>query len=217
MQKCRGKNARRLNIPGQDTLHGLWRSRSGIIRTNGGDAGFWRRVNTSLLPSTLPRLPVCAFCTSLSPSIPLVALILWGQMGIALRELQSSGPRCGRNSPHSPEGIVMQEKNVRLYFNKPLFFCSRLIYPGVITFLIATLTFPPGFGQFMAGEVSVGSIFAIQYNSAQSSLIPCAPITSCHGKWKKTKREVWTEEELCSETHDLCYILRTKLEEGPFC
>ncbi|XP_063290905.1 chloride channel protein 1 isoform X1 [Pelobates fuscus] len=29
----------------------------------------------------------------------------------------------------------------------------RLIYPAVITFSIATLTFPPGFGQFMAGEL----------------------------------------------------------------
>ncbi|XP_053926348.1 chloride channel protein 1 isoform X2 [Cuculus canorus] len=29
----------------------------------------------------------------------------------------------------------------------------RLVYPGVITFLIATVTFPPGFGQFMAGEL----------------------------------------------------------------
>uniref|UniRef100_A0A3P8YLM1 Chloride channel protein n=1 Tax=Esox lucius TaxID=8010 RepID=A0A3P8YLM1_ESOLU len=29
----------------------------------------------------------------------------------------------------------------------------RLIYPGAVTLVIATLTFPPGFGQFMAGEV----------------------------------------------------------------
>uniref|UniRef100_A0A8C8F064 Chloride channel, voltage-sensitive 1b n=1 Tax=Oncorhynchus tshawytscha TaxID=74940 RepID=A0A8C8F064_ONCTS len=29
----------------------------------------------------------------------------------------------------------------------------RLIYPGAVTFVIATLTFPPGFGQFMAGEL----------------------------------------------------------------
>ncbi|XP_069038884.1 chloride channel protein 1 isoform X1 [Lepisosteus oculatus] len=29
----------------------------------------------------------------------------------------------------------------------------RLIYPGVVTFVIATLTFPPGFGQYMAGEL----------------------------------------------------------------
>lgn len=30
---------------------------------------------------------------------------------------------------------------------------SRLIYPGAVTLIIATITFPPGFGQFMAGEV----------------------------------------------------------------
>ncbi|NXA55957.1 CLCN1 protein, partial [Nothocercus julius] len=39
----------------------------------------------------------------------------------------------------------------------------RLIYPGVITFLIATMTFPPGFGQFMAGELmpreAISSLF----------------------------------------------------------
>ncbi|KAM4636130.1 chloride channel protein 1 isoform 2-T2 [Discoglossus pictus] len=29
----------------------------------------------------------------------------------------------------------------------------RLIYPAIVTFCIATLTFPPGFGQFMAGEL----------------------------------------------------------------
>ncbi|KAL0985126.1 hypothetical protein UPYG_G00153210 [Umbra pygmaea] len=29
----------------------------------------------------------------------------------------------------------------------------RLIYPGAVTLLIASLTFPPGFGQFMAGEL----------------------------------------------------------------
>uniref|UniRef100_A0A668AND4 Chloride channel, voltage-sensitive 1a n=1 Tax=Myripristis murdjan TaxID=586833 RepID=A0A668AND4_9TELE len=31
--------------------------------------------------------------------------------------------------------------------------CSRLIFPAVVTLVIATLTFPPGFGQFMAGEL----------------------------------------------------------------
>ncbi|NXP56627.1 CLCN1 protein, partial [Heliornis fulica] len=38
-----------------------------------------------------------------------------------------------------------------------------LIYPGVITFFIATVTFPPGFGQFMAGELmpreAISSLF----------------------------------------------------------
>ncbi|XP_075467916.1 chloride channel protein 1 isoform X3 [Ascaphus truei] len=39
----------------------------------------------------------------------------------------------------------------------------RLIYPAVITFCIATITFPPGFGQFMAGELmpreSISALF----------------------------------------------------------
>ncbi|KAI5621620.1 chloride channel 1, skeletal muscle isoform X1, partial [Silurus asotus] len=39
----------------------------------------------------------------------------------------------------------------------------RLIYPGVVTFVIASLTFPPGFGQFMAGELmpreAINSLF----------------------------------------------------------
>uniref|UniRef100_A0A8C6I3V7 Chloride channel protein n=1 Tax=Mus spicilegus TaxID=10103 RepID=A0A8C6I3V7_MUSSI len=29
----------------------------------------------------------------------------------------------------------------------------RLLYPGIVTFVIASLTFPPGMGQFMAGEL----------------------------------------------------------------
>ncbi|KAM6968301.1 chloride channel protein 1 [Aplochiton taeniatus] len=29
----------------------------------------------------------------------------------------------------------------------------RLIYPGAVTLIIASITFPPGFGQFMAGEL----------------------------------------------------------------
>ncbi|XP_031431690.1 chloride channel protein 1 [Clupea harengus] len=39
----------------------------------------------------------------------------------------------------------------------------RLIYPSVVTLVIATLTFPPGFGQFMAGELmpreAINSLF----------------------------------------------------------
>ncbi|XP_067998185.1 chloride channel protein 1 [Melanerpes formicivorus] len=53
-----------------------------------------------------------------------------------------------------------------VYFNRQVVLCirrhaalsqfltkHRLVYPGVITFLIASMTFPPGFGQFMAGEL----------------------------------------------------------------
>ncbi|TRY86480.1 hypothetical protein DNTS_001102 [Danionella cerebrum] len=34
-----------------------------------------------------------------------------------------------------------------------LVFTDRLIYPGAVTLIIASFTFPPGFGQFMAGEL----------------------------------------------------------------
>lgn len=60
---------------------------------------------------------------------------------------------------------------MRLYFNKLYFLFSRLIYPGVITFLIATMTFPPGFGQFMAGEVRVGCVFEILCSYVEQSLL----------------------------------------------
>nr|XP_028568164.1 chloride channel protein 1 isoform X1 [Podarcis muralis] len=63
-----------------------------------------------------------------------------------------------------------------VYFNRQVVLCVRrhtalsqfltkyrLIYPGVITFVIASLTFPPGFGQFMAGELmpreAISSLF----------------------------------------------------------
>ncbi|XP_010715873.1 chloride channel protein 1 isoform X8 [Meleagris gallopavo] len=63
-----------------------------------------------------------------------------------------------------------------VYINRQVVLCIRrltalsqfltkyfLIYPGFITFLIASLTFPPGFGQFMAGELmpreAISSLF----------------------------------------------------------
>lgn len=36
-----------------------------------------------------------------------------------------------------------------------IFCCSRFVYPAVVVFIIATIAFPKGLGQFMAGEVSV--------------------------------------------------------------
>ncbi|KAF7241160.1 Chloride channel protein 1 [Varanus komodoensis] len=63
-----------------------------------------------------------------------------------------------------------------VYFNRQVVLCVRrhtalsqfltkyrLIYPAVITFVIASVTFPPGFGQFMAGELmpreAISSLF----------------------------------------------------------
>uniref|UniRef100_A0A4W4EXV6 Chloride channel protein n=1 Tax=Electrophorus electricus TaxID=8005 RepID=A0A4W4EXV6_ELEEL len=56
--------------------------------------------------------------------------------------------------------IIMRPFNYLFIY---LFFNSRVIYPCVVSFVIATLTFPPALGQFMAGELmpreSINSMF----------------------------------------------------------
>ncbi|KAJ8354981.1 hypothetical protein SKAU_G00225480 [Synaphobranchus kaupii] len=55
--------------------------------------------------------------------------------------------------------MVMRRQNALTRFLTK----HRLIYPGAVTLIIATFTFPPGFGQFMAGELmpreSINSLF----------------------------------------------------------
>ncbi|XP_076844653.1 chloride channel protein 1 isoform X2 [Brachyhypopomus gauderio] len=54
--------------------------------------------------------------------------------------------------------FVYLNRQVVLLMRRPSAFTRfltkhRLIYPAVVTLVIATFTFPPGFGQFMAGEL----------------------------------------------------------------
>ncbi|XP_053486139.1 chloride channel protein 1 isoform X1 [Ictalurus furcatus] len=54
--------------------------------------------------------------------------------------------------------FVYLNRQVVLFMRRPTALTQfltkyRLIYPGVVTLIIATFTFPPGFGQFMAGEL----------------------------------------------------------------
>uniref|UniRef100_A0A8C0UUV1 Chloride voltage-gated channel 1 n=1 Tax=Cyanistes caeruleus TaxID=156563 RepID=A0A8C0UUV1_CYACU len=51
----------------------------------------------------------------------------------------------------------------------------RLIYPAVITFCIASVTFPHGFGQFMAGEVRLESILPVLCSSLVRYLLVLCP------------------------------------------
>uniref|UniRef100_A0A4W5PVU0 Chloride channel, voltage-sensitive 1a n=1 Tax=Hucho hucho TaxID=62062 RepID=A0A4W5PVU0_9TELE len=57
-----------------------------------------------------------------------------------------------RGGPRSVVRARVESRKRMAVFN-PYSFTSRLIFPGVVTLVIATLTFPPGFGQFMAGEL----------------------------------------------------------------
>ncbi|XP_072226573.1 chloride channel protein-like [Leuresthes tenuis] len=54
--------------------------------------------------------------------------------------------------------FVYLNRQVVLFMRRPnamtrFLIKHRLIFPAVVTLVIATLTFPPGFGQFMAGEL----------------------------------------------------------------
>ncbi|MEQ2158531.1 hypothetical protein GOODEAATRI_013307, partial [Goodea atripinnis] len=56
--------------------------------------------------------------------------------------------------------FVYLNRQVVLFMRRPnamtrFLIKHRLIFPATVTLVIATLTFPPGFGQFMAGEVRV--------------------------------------------------------------
>uniref|UniRef100_A0A670Z397 Chloride channel protein 2 n=1 Tax=Pseudonaja textilis TaxID=8673 RepID=A0A670Z397_PSETE len=45
--------------------------------------------------------------------------------------------------------FMRKQKTINRFLMK-----KRLLFPALVTFLIATLTFPPGFGQFMAGQLT---------------------------------------------------------------
>ncbi|XP_032446439.1 chloride channel protein 2-like isoform X3 [Xiphophorus hellerii] len=47
--------------------------------------------------------------------------------------------------------FIRKQKTINKFLMK-----KRLLYPALVTLLISTLTFPPGFGQFMAGKLTQG-------------------------------------------------------------
>lgn len=60
------------------------------------------------------------------------------------------------------------------------FSLRRLLYPALVTLLVSTLTFPPGFGQFMAGKVSSAHPHAIIFYTCSTAAITA--IQKCERK-----------------------------------
>uniref|UniRef100_A0A4W6DCR4 Chloride voltage-gated channel 1 n=1 Tax=Lates calcarifer TaxID=8187 RepID=A0A4W6DCR4_LATCA len=58
----------------------------------------------------------------------------------------------------------------------------RLIYPGAVTLIIATLTFPPGFGQFMAGELMPRECINSLFDNFTWTKITASPLPSGLGR-----------------------------------
>uniref|UniRef100_A0A8D1VE00 Chloride channel protein n=1 Tax=Sus scrofa TaxID=9823 RepID=A0A8D1VE00_PIG len=72
-------------------------------------------------------------------------LAVWNKDAVAYRKLWLPRVQCG--VCWTLCGLPSLGKD---YF---CLFFSRLLYPGIVTFVIASFTFPPGIGQFMAGEL----------------------------------------------------------------
>ncbi|XP_069013448.1 chloride channel protein 2-like isoform X2 [Embiotoca jacksoni] len=50
---------------------------------------------------------------------------------------------------------MRKQKTINKFLlRNPSFPIRRLVYPALVTLLVSTLTFPPGFGQFMAGQLT---------------------------------------------------------------
>lgn len=58
-------------------------------------------------------------------------------------------------------------------FDSPFSFPRRLLYPALVTLLVSTLTFPPGFGQFMAGKVPPTHSLNIRHYFFIRAALPC--------------------------------------------
>ena len=63
-------------------------------------------------------------------------------------------------------------------FSYPVYLCcfSRFIFPSVVAVLLSALMFPPGLGQFMAGEVSNNN----NNNNNNNEFIQCTYIYILH-------------------------------------
>jgi hypothetical protein len=66
------------------------------------------------------------------------------------------------------------------------FWCSRFLYPGIVSLMVASVSFPLGLGQFMAGDlnshdqVSDGVVYLVTGSSAGTSHGSCAERNTSH-------------------------------------
>ncbi|NXJ16769.1 CLCN2 protein, partial [Odontophorus gujanensis] len=79
---------------------------------------------------------------------------------------------------------------------------KRLLFPALVTLLISTLTFPPGFGQFMAGQVTTvwpwDSALVPWATSTQLSLV-CSQLTQKDTLVTLFDNRTWAKQEPSDE------------------
>uniref|UniRef100_A0A3Q0SFW0 Chloride voltage-gated channel 2 n=1 Tax=Amphilophus citrinellus TaxID=61819 RepID=A0A3Q0SFW0_AMPCI len=71
---------------------------------------------------------------------------------------------------------------------------KRLVYPALVTLLISTLTFPPGFGQFMAGQLTQHESLVALFDNrtwCRQGVAEEFDYTSHHHAWKHPQVNVF--------------------------
>uniref|UniRef100_A0A8D2L5E1 Chloride voltage-gated channel 2 n=1 Tax=Varanus komodoensis TaxID=61221 RepID=A0A8D2L5E1_VARKO len=71
---------------------------------------------------------------------------------------------------------------------------KRLLFPALVTLLIATLTFPPGFGQFMAGQLTQKETLVTLFDNhtwAKQGLAEAFEYVSASEAWKHPRSNVF--------------------------
>nr|DBA26346.1 TPA: hypothetical protein GDO54_010620 [Pyxicephalus adspersus] len=71
---------------------------------------------------------------------------------------------------------------------------KRLLFPAVVTLLISTLTFPPGFGQFMAGQLTQKETLVTLFDNctwAQQGVSEDFMFKGASSAWKNPKTNVF--------------------------
>ncbi|KFO22097.1 Chloride channel protein 1 [Fukomys damarensis] len=105
-------------------------------------------------PFDLQELPAFAVIGSVGPPGVGVVSREWGDCGLEGQRVRGHGICCG----FLGAVFVYLHRQVMLGVRKHKALSQflakhRLLYPGIVTFVIASCTFPPGMGQFMAGEL----------------------------------------------------------------
>ncbi|KAM8954155.1 chloride channel protein 2 isoform 2-T2 [Pelodytes ibericus] len=85
--------------------------------------------------------------------------------------------------------LMRKQKTINKFLMK-----KRLLFPALVTLLIATLTFPPGFGQFMAGQLTQKETLVTLFDNctwAQQGISEDFMYKDFSSAWKHPKANVF--------------------------
>ncbi|XP_041419138.1 chloride channel protein 2 isoform X3 [Xenopus laevis] len=85
--------------------------------------------------------------------------------------------------------FMRKQKTINRFLMK-----KRLLFPALVTLLMATLTFPPGFGQFMAGQLTQKEILVTLFDNntwAQQGISEDFAYQGISSVWKHPKANVF--------------------------